>query len=222
MTDHISQLEKNLGIKIKNKSLFTQALTHKSLNKERNNEKFEFLGDRVIGLVLSKRLLQLYPSEEEGVLDKKLSKLVNRKTCTLISKLYNLDKFVLLGKSHKNSLNLNEKILSDLCEAIIGAVFLDKGYEYVSKLVLKLWNKELKKSHITIVDPKTRLQEYSLKLFKKLPNYKLEGLKGPNHNPTFKISVEITGSRKTLGQGNSKQNAEQNAAQKLLKKYNIN
>ena len=221
MIDYILKLEKNLGIKIKNKSLIMQALTHKSLNNETNNEKFEFLGDRVIGLVLSKKLLELYPKENEGILDKKFSKLVNKKTCSIISRSYNLHKYLLLGKSHKDTSILNDKILSDVCEAVIGAVFLDKGFEYVSRLVLRLWSKELKKSHITVIDPKTRLQEYSLKLFKRLPNYKLESLKGPNHNPIFKISVEITGSKKTLGLGSSKQDAEQNAAQKLLNKYNI-
>ena len=102
--------------------MLLDALTHKSSNKLKNNEKLEFLGDRVLGLVLSKKLFQLYPNESEGNLDKKFASLVNRKTCLKISKLLELEKFIILGKTYKKKIKVEDKILSDACEALIGAI----------------------------------------------------------------------------------------------------
>ena len=116
----------------------------------------------------------------------------------------------------------DEKILSDACEAIIGAVFIDRGYNYVKEFVLKLWKQDINKSYITILDPKTKLQEYSLKMYKKLPVYRFLSSKGPKHNPTFKISVVIDESKQVIGLGNSKKEAQQDGANNLLKSININ
>jgi len=184
---NIAKIEKRLKIKIKNKFLITTALTHKSANKEINNEKLEFLGDRVIALIFARKLFDLYPNEPEGILDKRFAKLVNRNTCASISWAIGIKNFIIMGPQKKNITPKDEKILSDVCEALIGAIYLDRGYEYVKEFVLRLWNKEVKKSHITILDSKTKLQEYSLKLYKKLPVYRFLNLKGPKHNPTFKI-----------------------------------
>ena len=112
---------------------------------------------------------------------------------------------------------INEKIISDTCEAIIGAVYIDRGYSYVKEFVLRLWSMEISKSNITYVDSKTQLQEHSLKLYKKLPKYRLISSKGPKHNLIFKMSVMVSGSKEFIGIGNSKQEAEQNAANNLLK-----
>ena len=217
MKNNISQFEKTIKIKFSNKTLLKQALTHKSANQKINNEKLEFLGDRVIGLVLSRILYDLYPNENEGVLDKRFAKLVNRKTCAKISWLNRFHNFIYVGNQKKNISVKDEKILSDLCEAVIGAVYLDKGFDYVKNLVINFWKNEIKQSDITVLDSKTELQEYSLKLYKKLPVYKLLNTKGPKHNPIFKISVSITGLKGFIGSGNSKQEAEQNAAKKILK-----
>ena len=110
----------------------------------------------------------------------------------------------------------DEKILSDACEALIGAIYIDQGYVTVEKFVLKMWKNELVNSNITVLDPKTQLQEYSLKINKELPKYKFLNSKGPNHNPIFKISVSIKDSKEYFGTGKSKQEAEQNSAKKLL------
>ena len=214
-------LEKKLKINLKNKVLLSTALTHKSKNPNINNEKLEFLGDRVIGLVLSKKLIDLYPNEKEGTLDKRFAKLVNRHTCSQIALLIDLQDFILLGDVKKKITYKDEKILSDSCEAIIGAVYLDKGFDFVNQFVLKLWEEKIKKSNITILDSKTKLQEYSLKKYRKLPEYKVIEAKGPRHNPTFKISVSISGSKKITGTGNSKQEAQLNAAKDLLKNLKI-
>jgi len=213
---NITKLEKTLNIKIHNKSLFVEALTHKSANQINNNEKLEFLGDRVIGLVLSTKLFNLYPNEDEGVLDKRFAKLVNRKTCSLIGWSMRLKDFIIFGDKYKKLSIKDEKILSDLCESIIGAIYIDSGYEYAKNFILKKWKKDISLSDKTILDSKTDLQEYSLKKYKKLPTYKFSSATGPRHKPLFKISVSILGSKTFLGKGNSKQEAEQDAAKNLL------
>ena len=221
MKENFVKLEKILKISIKKKSLLSEALTHKSANQIKNNEKLEFLGDRVIGIVLSKKLFDLYPNESEGVLDKRFAKLVNRKTCAEIAWKYNFNNFIIMGDQHKNIKSEDEKILSDACEALIGAVYIDRGFNYTSDFVLKLWKKHIDNSNVTVLDPKTKLQEYSLKTYKKLPKYRLVSSKGPKHNPVFKISVSIKGSDQFFGLGNSKQQAEQEAANNLLKNINL-
>jgi len=221
MKINIPNLEKKLKIKIKNRSLYTEALTHKSANIEINNEKLEFLGDRVIGLILSKKLFDLYPNENEGILDKRFSKLVNRKTCCNIGWLMGLQNFIILSDTKKKITKKDEKILSDACEALIGAIYIDKGFNFTIEFVENLWRSYLNSSNVTILDPKTRLQEYSLKKFKKLPIYKLLNSKGPRHDPTFKISVSIYESKEFFGTGKSIQKAEQNGAYKLLKDIKI-
>ena len=221
MNNKISKFEKKIKIKVKNKSLLIEALTHKSANQNLNNEKLEFLGDRVIGLVLSKKLIDLYPNEKEGTLDKRFAKLVNRKTCCTIAWSIGIQDFINIGDLKKKITKNDEKILSDACEAVIGAIFVDKGYHFTELLVLKLWSNEIKKSDVTILDSKTRLQEYSLKNFKKLPIYRLLSSKGPRHKPIFKISVSIQGTKEFIGVGHSKQQAEQNSARKLLEGINI-
>ena len=222
MTLIIRNFEKKLKIKLKDKSLLVKAITHKSANQVENNEKLEFLGDRVIGLVLSKKLLDLYPNENEGVLDKRFAKLVNKKTCCDIAWSIGIQEFIITGDSNKKINQNDEKILSDACEALIGAVFIDKGFDFVKSFILRLWKKELEKSNVTILDSKTELQEYSLKRFKRLPLYKFINSKGPKHNPLVKVSVLISGSKNFIGIGKSKQEAEQNAAKNLLRKINNN
>ena len=136
---NINKLEKRLKIKLKNKSLLEECLTHKSANIKNNNEKLEFLGDRVIGLVLSKELYDLYPNENEGVLDKRFAKLVNRKTCCSVAWSIGIQNFIIMGNVKKKITKEDEKILSDSCEALIGAVYIDRGFSYVKDFILKLW-----------------------------------------------------------------------------------
>ena len=209
-------LENKINIKFKNKRLLSLSLIHKSFNLLSNNEKLEFLGDRVLALVLSKKLFNLYPYESEGNLDKKFASLVNRKTCLKISKNLELEKFLILGNTYKKNSKIEDKILSDACEALIGAIYLDSGFKVVENFILKFWNDEIKKSAKIEIDSKTRLQEYSLKLFQKLPTYKVLSSKGPQHNPSFKVSVQIHDSKFFYGTGKSKKIAEHNAARKTM------
>ena len=216
----VDDIEKTLKIKFKNRDLLLQSLTHKSYDKYLNNEKLEFLGDRVLGFVIAKKLLELYPDEKEGILDKKLASLVNKKKCYDVGKFLQLNKVIKTNNSAKTNNNIESKIISDACEAIIGAIFLEHGINVAEKTILNLWSKDLKNSVETQIDAKTRLQEYSLKEFKILPVYKLIESKGPNHKPTFKIQVKIKNTKAELGHGSSKKIAEQNAAKKLINKIN--
>ena len=216
----VDDIEKILKIKFKNRDLLLQSLTHKSYNKYLNNEKLEFLGDRVLGFVIAKKLLELYPDEKEGILDKKLASLVNKEKCYDVGKFLQLNKVIKTNNSAKTNNNIESKIISDACEAIIGAIFLEHGINVAEKTILNLWSKDLRNSVETQIDAKTRLQEYSLKEFKVLPVYKLIESKGPNHKPTFKIQVKIKNTKAELGHGSSKKIAEQNAAKKLIDKIN--
>ena len=205
-------LEKKIKIVFKDKDLLLRSLTHKSFNKFINNEKMEFLGDRVLGLVIAKKLLEIYPDEKEGILDKKFASLVNRKTCLEIANKINLDKFILTFNVKNNKQKIEEKVLADSCEALIGAIYLDKGFNVVEKVILDLWSDNIKNSIITQIDAKTKLQELSLRKFKKLPTYKLVSNTGPRHKPLFKVGVKLQDTKFYYSEGNSKKDAEQNAA----------
>ncbi len=221
MRDKIKELEKIIKYSFKNKLLLTQSLTHKSFDNISNNEKLEFLGDRVLGLIISQKLLEKFPSEKEGIIDKKFANLVNKKTCSSIAKKINLKKFMILGSSHRHLERSADKIVSDCLEAIIGAIYLDSDLKSVQKFILNFWESFLNKSIITLVDSKTKLQEYSLKKFKELPKYIFHKKTGLKHKPFFKTEVQIPNSKKISGSGTSKKNAQQNAASKLLKILNV-
>ena len=221
MDKKFKELEKIIKYNFRKNSLLEKALTHKSYNNIINNEKLEFLGDRVLGLVISEKLLEKYPKEKEGIIDKKFANLVNKKTCLLIAKKINLKKFILLGSSHKKLERSADKISSDCLEAIVGAIYLDSGLKSVEKFIFIFWEEFLLKSTITLIDSKTKLQEFSLKKFKELPKYIFFKKTGPQHRPLFKTVVQIPNSKKIVGIGSSKKNAQQNAAAKLLKILNI-
>ena len=216
MKVNLTNLEKKLEIKFKNTDLLIKALTHKSFNSKDNNEKIEFLGDRVLGLVIAKKLLEIYPDEKEGILDKKFASLVNKKTCLEIAKKIDLEKYILTFNPKNKKIKIEDKVISDSCEALIGAIYLDKGFTTVEKFILELWENKINESVITPIDAKTKLQELSLKKFKKLPIYKLISNTGPRHKPIFKIAVKLENTKFFTAEGNSKKNAEQNAAQLCL------
>ena len=219
--NNLHQLEKKININFKNKSLLKQAITHKSYDKNVNNEKLEFIGDRILGFVIAKKLLEIFPSDSEGILDKKLASLVNKNKCLEISKKFNLNKFIMTGNKQTKSYIIEDKIVSDACEALIGAIFYDQGIKIVEKFILDLWSNNISNSVETKVDAKTKLQEYSLKKFKILPIYKILSTRGPKHKPLFNVSVKIKNNKYVEGSGLSKKEAEQNAASKLLDKIGL-
>ena len=204
MEKKLKELEKIIKYNFKKSVILAKALTHKSYDNNINNEKLEFLGDRVLGLVISEKLLEKFPDEKEGIIDKKFANLVNKKTCLLIAKRINLKKFILLGSSHKKLERSADKISSDCLEAIVGAIYIDGGLKSVEKFILNFWNEYLLKSNVTLIDSKTKLQEFSLKKFKELPKYVFFKKTGPQHKPLFKTVVQIPNSKKIIGIGSSK------------------
>ena len=215
MSEKLNNLQKKINIKFKNLNYLKKSITHKSYNSLKNYEKLEFLGDRILGFVISKKLIELYPNQKEGVLDKKLASLVNKNQCLEVAKNIGLEKFILVGNKNSNS-KVENKILSDCIEAIIGAIYYDKGFEITEKFILNNWKNFINLSEETKIDSKTKLQEYSLKKFKSLPIYKLVSSLGPRHKPNFVISVKLKDTKFYEGIGESKKKAEQNAAKKLL------
>jgi len=207
-----SNLEKKLKLKFTDPKILTKSLTHKSYDSRDNNEKIEFLGDRVLGLIIAKKLLEIYPEEREGILDKKFASLVNKKKCLEIAKKIELEKYILIFNPKNKKIVIEDKIVADCLEALIGAIYLDKGLNVTEKFVLKLWSDHISASVVTQIDAKTKLQEYSLKFFKVLPIYKLISNTGPRHKPLFKVAVKLKNTKFFTAEGVSKKDAEQNAA----------
>ena len=212
MKINYQNLEKKIKVIFKNKDLLIKSLTHKSYDRENNNEKIEFLGDRVLGLIMAKRLLEIYPNEKEGILDKKFASLVNKRTCLEIANKIELQNYILTLNSKNKKNIIEDKVMADSCEALIGSIYLDKGFQVTEKVVLNLWSAKIKDSIITQIDAKTKLQEFSLKKFKKLPTYKLISNTGPKHKPLFKVGVKLFNTKLFISEGKSKKDAEQNAA----------
>ena len=212
MKSNSANLEKKLKIKFIDKKILIKSLTHKSYDSKNNNEKIEFLGDRVLGLIIAKKLLEIYPNEKEGILDKKFSSLVNRKKCLEIAKKIELEKYILIFNPKNKNLIIEDKVVADCLEALIGAIYLDKGFNFTEKFILNLWRDHITASVITQIDAKTKLQEYSLKLYKILPIYKLISNTGPKHKPLFKVAVKLKNTKFFTAEGKSKKDAEQNAA----------
>jgi len=207
-----SYLEKKLKLKFTDQKLFKDSLTHKSYDAKKNNEKIEFLGDRVLGLIIAKKLLEIYPEEKEGILDKKFASLVNKKKCLEIAKKIELEKYILIFNPKNKKIKIEDKVVADCLEALIGAIYLDKGLNYTEKFILNLWSDHIKASIVTQIDAKTKLQEYSLRIFKVLPIYKVISNTGPRHKPLFKVAVKLKDTQFFSAKGNSKKDAEQNAA----------
>ena len=210
------KLEKKLRLNFKDKKILIKSLTHKSYESKENNEKIEFLGDRVLGLVIAKKLLEIYPEEKEGILDKKLASLVNKKKCLEIAKKIELEKYIQVFNPKNKKIKIEDKVIADCLEALIGAIYLDNDFLTSEKFILTLWKEDIRASIITQIDAKTKLQEYSLKIFKSLPTYKLVSNTGPRHKPLFKVAVKLKDTKFFNAKGSSKKEAEQNAASACL------
>ena len=207
-----TNLEKKLKLSFTDRKILIESLTHKSFDSKNNNEKMEFLGDRVLGLVIAKKLLEIYPEEREGILDKKFASLVNKKRCLEIAKKIELEKYILVLNPKNKKIIIEDKVVADCLEALIGAIYLDKGLNFTEKFILNLWSEHIAASVVTQIDAKTKLQEHSLKVFKILPIYKLISNTGPRHKPLFKVAVKLKDSIFFTAEGDSKKDAEQNAA----------
>ncbi len=217
MEKDLSLLEKKIKYKFKDISLLKLALTHSSFEKTLNNENLEFLGDRVLGLVIAEKLIKEYPSADEGSLDKMLSSLVNRNTCFMVASNLALGDFILLGSTERSSLgNKKKSILSNACESILGAVYRDSDFVIVKKLILELWREHIHNIDQNLIDPKSFLQEWTLKKYKKLPEYKTLSKEGPDHEPIFEIELKFKNYKKAFSKARSIKEAEKLAAESFI------
>ena len=217
---NINKFEKRINYNFKNKHLIHIAFTHSSFekNKNKNYERLEFLGDRVLSLVISEDLFLKYPNEDEGALSKRLSDLISKEKLLEVANEINLSEMIIIDKFEKRDLRLkkNISILSDVCEALIGAIYLDSDLEHAKKFISKYWKKKILKNIIPPQDPKSLLQEVAQKKGLDLPNYVLKKKKGPPHNPIFEIEVSLKGIKKFSASAKTIKLAEINAAKKIL------
>ena len=223
----INIFQKKINYKFNDTNLLKQSLTHpsfysdtdKKIKKINEFERFEFLGDRVLGLIIANLLFSKYKRFNEGDLSKKYSYLVQKKFLYKISQELKIEDILQYTFKKKNNKMLNS-IFSDSVESLIGAIFLDGGYNSSFDFISKFWSKYLDIEVSKTLDPKTLLQEISQQLYKKLPEYKLIKKEGPPHSPTFTVSVKVVNLNKINSKGSSIRDAERNAAEIALKKIN--
>ena len=215
------KLENLIGYSFNNKDILTQSLTHPSSENSKfsNMERLEFLGDRVLGLIIAEKIFIKFNSRKEGELSSYFNYLVQRSTCVIIARKINLDNFIIFGKSEFSSDGLKDSILSNILESLIGAIFIDSGYDNAKIVVSTLWDDLIndEKIDLNISNPKSELQETVLSSKKDLPVYKLLSVSGKDHKPEFTIILSVVGYESVLAIGNSKQEAEKNAAMEMLK-----
>ena len=216
-------IEEIIEYKFKSKTFLVNALTHTSYAKSHNNshfERLEFLGDRVLGLVISDLLYEKFPSETEGDLAKRISVLVSGKTLQSISKDLKLKKYIKVG-TNIDLRKSNNSILIDTMEALIGANFLDGGYTKSKIFILKNWQKYIVNNSTPPKDPKSWLQEWSVANNYGMPVYSNYSKTGPDHSPKFKVQLIVENYAKLKGVGLSKKEAERNAAKKIISLINM-
>ena len=204
-----------LGYEFKDESLLKTSLTHPSFSKKNNYERLEFLGDRVLGLIISEEIFHSYPDDSEGNLAKKISFLVCKNTLIKIADELRLEKHFIISKNIKE--NSFDSIKANSLEALIAAIYLDSNFSNTYKVVKKLWNNCIQKINLDYHDPKSKLQEWSLKTNNILPVYEVKKKEGPDHNPIFTVNLKLNGKIRSIGVGKNKQDAEVMAAEKALK-----
>lgn len=218
-TDAFSKVESIIDYRFKDPHWLERALTHSSTNDAYNYQRLEFLGDRVLGLVIAGALFTEFRGENEGGLAKRHTALVQGRTCAVIGQIYDIGQFIILSESEKESGgNLNENIIADVVESLLGAIYVDGGYEAAQKVILKLWGDHIKTLEHAPQDSKTELQEWVQARGHDLPRYEMVGKTGPDHAPVFLMRLTIEGQDYVEADGSSRRQAEKTAAALMLKK----
>lgn len=220
-------VEARVGHRFADRTLLTKALTHiSSLQGDRGRvasyQRLEFLGDRVLGLVVSSMLYREFPAAEEGEMSRRLAGLVRRETCAEVAREWGLGPLIRLGDSEASGDGRGKAaILSDVCEALIGAIFLDGGYAGIAPIIETVWTPRMRAPSRPLRDPKTALQEWAQSLGKPAPIYRETNRKGPAHAPEFTVAVDVLGYDHAEGGGTSKRAAEQAAAEAFSKRHGL-
>ncbi len=225
MTDEIAALADRVGHQFEDAALLRRALTHGSqalAHGELSYERLEFLGDRVLGLVISDMLYHRFPAEEEGDLAVRLNALVRAETCADVAREINIGAALRMTKGEeKAGARDRGSILADACEAVIAALYLDGGMPAARGFVERQWAPRLEEMKAPPRDPKTILQEWAQAHKKGLPRYEAIGRSGPDHAPEFEVELTVSGLSPVLAKGSSKRIAEQAAAERMIKREGI-
>ncbi|NWG46571.1 MAG: ribonuclease III [Alphaproteobacteria bacterium] len=217
----LTGLEGRLGHCFADRARLAEALTHASAS-GRNNERLEFLGDRVLGLLAAEALIERFPDSTEGLLAQRLNALVRREACADVAQSMGLGDCLLMSEGEAAAGGREKPaILADACEAIIGALYLDAGLEAVRPVFRRFWARLLDEADTTVKDPKTMLQEWAHATHGVTPDYRMEGREGPDHAPSFTVSVSVGPLAPERGPGASKRAAEQAAALGFLRREGI-
>jgi ribonuclease-3 len=216
MDDIAGWIEGAIGHTPRDVKLFERALTHSSRGDD-NYERLEFLGDRVLGLVIATWLYELFPNEPEGKLSRRLNVLVSRETCAEIARALGIGSQVRLGKQARDDgASESDNVLGDIVESLIGALYLEAGLEAAERFIRTAWEPHVDGRQAAPKHPKSALQEWAAAHERKPPVYTLTGRSGPHHAPRFQVEVEIKGVGQAAAEGLSKQEAETEAAARLL------
>ena len=214
----MSDLESRLGYTFKNRDLLTRALTHSSANATASNERLEFLGDRVLGLIIAEKLSAEFPDDPEGALTIKLHALARREACAKAGEAAGLGPHLTVSGARPNA-----QIMADACEAVIAALYLDGGLDAARGFIERYWSEQIAALCEDMRDAKTALQEWSQgqKDNPSAPAYRIAKREGPDHAPRFEVEVRVAGHDPAIGEGSSKREAEQNAAKAMLKRLGL-
>ena len=217
----LQQFFERLGFAFKDRSLVALALTHASarpsLKPNEDNERLEFLGDRVLGLAIAELLTQTFPQASEGELARRYNQLVRAETCAEIAKEWELGQLILMSGGEAESGGRGKKtILANACEAVLGAIFIEAGYQAARDVVFRFWASELASLDLAAPDAKSILQEWAQGRRLSLPRYVEIAREGPDHKPRFTSEVQIDGVAPERGHGANKRAAEQAAALAML------
>ena len=219
----LAALEKRLGHSFHDRVLLERALTHASATARVSNERLEFLGDRVLGLVIAEKLFAVYPHDAEGALAIKFNALVRKEACAAAAEAAGIPEHLILAGSEATSGGRKKAvILAGACEAVIAALFLDGGMEAARGFIERYWSAAFAALSEDMRDAKTALQEWAQSgVLKSTPIYRVVRREGPDHAPRFVVEVAAGGEAAELGEGGSKREAEQAAAGALLKKLGL-
>ena len=214
--DHITKAEECISYQFKDKGLLQLALTHSSLS-DANYERLEFLGDRVLGIIIAEDIYKRFETEQEGSLARRLSALVRKETLAEISVESGLSQFVIVSEHEKiGAVYENESVFADVVESVLGALYLDGGLDVCRTYIETNWGARLQTLAKPVADPKTALQEWLQGRGMSVPHYVVIEKNGPDHAPEFTIEVQIEGVPHISAMGNSKREAEKKAAKKML------
>jgi ribonuclease-3 len=221
-----AELENRLGYSFEDHELLARALTHASVRSHKgqwhDNERLEFIGDRVLGLAVAEMLHEAHPAASEGELARRYNRLVRGAACSQVARRIDLGSHLILSDSEAESGGREkETILADAMEALLGAIFLEAGFDTARQVVRALWSEQFEELPHVAADPKSALQEWAQGQGLALPEYLEVGRSGPDHAPHFVAEVQIVGRKPARGEGATKRQAEQAAARALLAREGV-